>query len=61
MYASAQKKKNQIFRLNDDVGNWHDCDHGLGEVIGNYYEQLFQSNDVVCDEILDSIGPRISR
>lgn len=60
VYASARKRKNDINRLKDDSGVWHDWKHGLGDLIGNFYEQLFQSNVVQCDEILNNTGNRIS-
>lgn len=60
VYASARKKKNQIKKLKDDNGTWHDWQHDFGELIGNYYEHLFLLNEVFCDEVLEIIGSRIS-
>lgn len=60
MYASARKKKNLITRLKDDSNIWHDWEHGLGELIGRYYDKLFQSNDVEFAEVLHGINTRIS-
>lgn len=60
VYASARKKKNQIMQLKDESGNWCDWKHGLAEVIGDYFEKLFKANDVIYDEVLVSIGSRIT-
>ncbi|KAL8147586.1 hypothetical protein AgCh_005052 [Apium graveolens] len=60
VYASARQRKNDINRLKDDSGVWHDWKLGLGDLIGNFYEQLFKSNEVQCDELLNNIGNKIS-
>lgn len=60
VYASVRKKKNRINKIKDDNGVWHDWQHGLGMLIGNYYEQLFQSNEVFYDEIFGNIERRTS-
>lgn len=59
VFASAHKKKNQISKLKDENGIWCDWEH-LGDLIGRYYENLFQSSEVNCGEVLEGVNRRIS-
>ncbi|XP_074342053.1 uncharacterized protein LOC141679451 [Apium graveolens] len=59
-YASARKKKNHINQLKNSEGSWVNWASGLGNVIEDYYSDLFASRGVRADEVLDCIGERVT-
>lgn len=58
-YASARRKKNQISQLKYEIGQWRTWSNGLGDLIESFYRQLFQSNNMDMNEVLDCIEERI--
>lgn len=60
-YASARRKKNSINQLQDENGIIRNWSNGLDEMIGSYYNKLFQSQGSDGQEILDCIEERVSR
>ncbi|KAL8099132.1 hypothetical protein AgCh_031712 [Apium graveolens] len=59
-YASARKKKNSIKQLKDEEGVWRDWANGLKDIVGGYYEKLFQSQGSNGHEVLACIQPSIT-
>lgn len=59
-YASARRKKNQISQLKDEGGQWRNWSNGLGELIKEFYGNLFQAQDVEIGELLECISERIT-
>lgn len=60
-YASARKKKNSIRQLKDSSGNRKEWNNGLEELIGAYYDNLFQSRGSDMQEILEGIDVCINQ
>ncbi|XP_030501175.2 uncharacterized protein LOC115716504 [Cannabis sativa] len=58
--ASTRKKKNQILKLRNDSDEWVDWDHGLSDLIGEYYASLFTASNSSCPKVIDCILPSIS-
>lgn len=59
-YASSRRKKNSINQLQDENGILRNWSNGLDDMIGSYYNKLFQSQGSDGQEILDCIEERVS-
>lgn len=60
-YASARRKKNLVTRLKDNSGTWQEKNGGLEELVGSYFEGLFQSQGCNLGDVLSSVETRINQ
>ena len=59
--AFSRYKKNIITGLTDSQGVWHEEKHKVGEIVVNYYKDLFCSNQPTeFTEILNAVQPKVS-
>ena len=59
--ASARQKKNYMEGLMDDNGQWHIEENKMGELVINYYTDLFSSsNPLEFAELLQAMQPKVT-
>ncbi|KAL8155863.1 hypothetical protein AgCh_001059 [Apium graveolens] len=58
--ANSRHKNNLIHKLKNDSGDWVDWDHGLANVIVDYFSEIFASSEVRWQEVIECIHPTIS-
>uniref|UniRef100_A0A803PA88 DUF4283 domain-containing protein n=1 Tax=Cannabis sativa TaxID=3483 RepID=A0A803PA88_CANSA len=58
--GSSRKKNNQIEQLKDAQGNWVTWESSLGEVMKDYFHNLFTSSNTNCMEVVDCVHPCVS-
>ena len=58
--ATARPKKNHISRLEDQVGQGRDSEHGLDEVMVQYFQTLCTSQHGSTNVCLSTVGPKVS-
>ena len=59
--ASARQKKNYMEGLMDDNGQWHIEENKMGELVINYYTDLFSSsNPLEFAELLQAVQPKVT-
>uniref|UniRef100_A0A803QJ68 Reverse transcriptase domain-containing protein n=1 Tax=Cannabis sativa TaxID=3483 RepID=A0A803QJ68_CANSA len=58
--ASSRKRQNHIQRLQRDDGVWVDWETGLGGVMLDYFNKLFEASDVDISCVLDEVQPSIT-
>ncbi|KAL5750859.1 hypothetical protein ACOSP7_025462 [Xanthoceras sorbifolium] len=61
--ASLRRKRNRILGLMDDNGTWRDKDFEIEKVVGDFYENLFNSSspsEAVVGKVLDVVSCSVS-
>jgi len=59
--ASARQKKNHMVRLFDENGFWHTNEDKMGEMVVNYYTDLFSSSNLMeFSELLQAVQPKVT-
>uniref|UniRef100_A0A803QGE0 Reverse transcriptase domain-containing protein n=1 Tax=Cannabis sativa TaxID=3483 RepID=A0A803QGE0_CANSA len=58
--ASSRKRQNHIQRLQRDDGVWVDWETGLGGVMLDYFNKLFEASDVDISSVIDEVQPSIT-
>ena len=59
--ASSRQKKNDIEGLLDARGVWQENEEVMGEIVLDYYTDLFTSSNLIdFDEILGAMQPRVT-
>ncbi|XP_062086997.1 uncharacterized protein LOC133793717 [Humulus lupulus] len=58
--ASTRKRINQLTSLKDDHGTWVDWEHGLGEVIVDYFRNIFASSTTAWDSVIECVPESIT-
>ena len=59
--ASARQKKNYIEGLLDSSGCWHEDEDKMGEIVVEYYKELFStSHPTEFTEIVQAIQPKVT-
>ena len=58
--ATARRNKNHISQLKDQVRQWRDSEHGLDEVMVQYFQTLYTSQHGRIDVCLSTVGPKVS-
>ena len=60
--ATDRNKRNFIGGLEDQYGNWVDDENRIGDLVVNFYSNLFTSaNPTLFDEVLHGVNPRVSQ
>ncbi|XP_019184779.1 PREDICTED: uncharacterized protein LOC109179736 [Ipomoea nil] len=61
MYASHRKKKNTIYKLMNDNGDWMEGDN-MNTIILEYFSQIFSSGDPIDgNDLFSEISPRVTQ
>ena len=59
--ASSRQKKNDMEGLLDARGVWQENEEVMGEIVLDYYTDLFTSSNLIdFDEILGAMQPRVT-
>uniref|UniRef100_A0A803PEE1 Reverse transcriptase domain-containing protein n=1 Tax=Cannabis sativa TaxID=3483 RepID=A0A803PEE1_CANSA len=58
--ASNRRSHNRIVKLKNDNGDWVEWDHGLENVIVDYFSNLFATDGSACTEVIDCIQSRVT-
>lgn len=58
--ASTHQKKNNFHQLKDDTGRWHSWDFGLANLICDYFEKLFLSNQGEFESVIDCVDRKVT-
>ncbi|XP_062094300.1 uncharacterized protein LOC133800357 [Humulus lupulus] len=58
--ASTRKRINQISSLKDDHGTWVDWEHGLGEVIVDYFRSIFAASTTSWERVTECVPESIT-
>ena len=59
--ASSRQKKNDMEGLLDARGVWQENEEVMGEIVLDYYTNLFTSSNLIdFDEILGAMQPRVT-
>uniref|UniRef100_A0A803Q4W9 CCHC-type domain-containing protein n=1 Tax=Cannabis sativa TaxID=3483 RepID=A0A803Q4W9_CANSA len=59
-FASSRKRQNHIQRLQNEDGVWVDWEAGLGGVMVDYFNRLFEASNVDISHVLQEVQPSIS-
>lgn len=59
LVLGTRHKNNLIHKLKNDSGDWVDWDHGLANVIVDYFSGIFASSEVSWQEVIECIHPTI--
>lgn len=58
--ASAQRRNNQIKRLQNNNGEWLDWSNGLDQLIFDYFSQIFAASNSQWNEVLNKVQTSIT-
>uniref|UniRef100_A0A803PV81 Uncharacterized protein n=1 Tax=Cannabis sativa TaxID=3483 RepID=A0A803PV81_CANSA len=57
--VSARKRNNQIIHLRDTTGILRTWENGLGDVMVDYFNEIFKAEDGVWGDVLECVVPRV--
>jgi len=60
LMAISRRKKNTISQLKDQSGSWFDWENGLSDLIVNYYNNLFKTQQGPFSVITDIVDRKVS-
>ncbi|XP_074336620.1 uncharacterized protein LOC141673779 [Apium graveolens] len=58
--SSSRRRRNHIHRLRTDQGDWRTWEDGLSELIKDYFQQLFSTDHMQGEEVIECVTRSIS-
>lgn len=54
--CTSRRRKNKLFGLFDEYGNWHEDDHGLEYVVTSYFQKMFSAISLDLEALEKTLG-----